>query len=88
MQNSEDFKQNILSFSSEKLCQIIAASRYLNSMQEEAYLCMIELANRRSQGNDFKYEEFIDQTLKEFPKFNLDIGKMMTMNNFLFKFKK
>lgn len=66
---------NIKALSNEKLCEIIVASRYLNLFKEEAILAMKELAERRSSGDSFAYEELIENQLKQLPDFKKNFSK-------------
>lgn len=85
----DDIKNKIPTFDNEKLCQIIVCYRYLNSYKELAVLCMQELGQRRSQGDKFDYESYIDKSLSELPQINIqpiDIRSLMS-NARLGKFK-
>jgi hypothetical protein len=72
-----DFNANVKSFNSIKLCEIIVCFRYLGTMEDEAIVCMKELAERRNSGDIFPYEDTINNTLSSLPKINLDINKIM-----------
>lgn len=76
IEENEDFDKNIKSFSSEKLCEIIATFRYLGNMREQAIKCMEELALRRLAGDQFDFELKIKEILQLFPSFNLDLKKI------------
>lgn len=67
---------DLKSFPSEKLCEIIVAFRYLHILKEEAVQSMNELSLRRLNGEVFNYEEFIDNALKELPKLSLGLKKI------------
>ncbi len=58
--------EKIKSFSNEKLCSIIASNRYLKVNPKMEILCMQELADRRSRGDAFKFEEQINSYSKSF----------------------
>ena len=73
----DDFKLQLDSMKIERLCDIVVASRYLGSLKDEALLAMEELAKRRSSGDTFKFEEYIEVELKKLPSFNLDINKIL-----------
>lgn len=70
---SVDIVKLIPEFSSEKLCDIIICNRYLGVYKDLAVSCMIELSNRRSNGNDFDFESYIDNNYKELPKLDFTI---------------
>ena len=67
---NDNFKETIKEFPNEKLCEIIASNRYLGILREEAISCMIELATRRSNGDIFDYESYIENIVKSLPNFN------------------
>lgn len=68
-------------YSTVKLCQIIVTARYLGSMREEAVACMQELALRRQSGEEFLYENFIENELKKLPNFKEDLRKKMQLGS-------
>lgn len=71
---------NVTEFSDKKLCDIIVCYRYLGLNKELSENCMIELGLRRSKGNDFDFESYIENTLKEMPVLNFqlpDIGDVL-----------
>ena len=73
----EEFKNNIDKFSNNKLCEIVVANRYLGIMRDEAIASMEELAKRRAAGEEFAYEQHIEQLLSSLPKINLDLNQIM-----------
>jgi len=73
----EDFKKNISAMSQDKLCEIIVCFRYLGLMQEESMLAMEELATRRANGEEFNFEDRIEELTKGLPSINIDINKML-----------
>lgn len=77
--NEDEFRKNLPSMSGEKLCEIIVCFRYLGLMKEESILAMEELASRRGSGDDFNYEEKIDELILNLPNINidLDINKLL-----------
>lgn len=76
---SED---DLKSFSNEKLCSIIVCSRYLLNNSDLALKCINELGNRRSNGDSFNYEEYIELQLKKMPKINIQ-GTLDMFGNFI-----
>jgi hypothetical protein len=66
-------KEKIPEFTSEKLCQIIVANRYLNYSKDLAVASMLELSSRRENGSNFNYESYIEESLSSLPK--LDFSK-------------
>lgn len=83
MDDLEEFKMNVSQMSDEQCCEIIAANRYLGIMADEAIVCMKELAARRSNGNDFFYENRIEELIESLPKFKLDINKLFKLPKIL-----
>lgn len=66
-------KNNIANFNSKKLCQIIVCNRYLNLNKELALLSMEELSKRRSNGDQFDFESYIEESLSELPALNFKL---------------
>ncbi|CAB4197019.1 hypothetical protein UFOVP1290_539 [uncultured Caudovirales phage] len=66
--NLERVKKNIPSFSSEKLCEMIACERYFGFQPEIAVMCMEELSLRRINGDVFEFENYIESSLDQLPK--------------------
>jgi hypothetical protein len=64
------FKANISSYSSKKLCEMIVCHRYLGFAQEAAVASMEELGKRRLAGDSFDFESFIENSMKELPALN------------------
>ena len=74
-QNERDcFEKNLEKHSSNKLCEIIAAFRYLGVMRREAILSMEELSKRRAAGSDFGYENEISRLIGNLPKIDLNLS--------------
>lgn len=73
----EEFPKNFTQFSMKKLCEIVVTAQYLGSMNEEAIMCMEELAQRRVNGDTFEYELFIEAELKKLPDFKFSIKQKM-----------
>lgn len=67
-------KAKIPEHSSKKLCEMIVCDRYLGFNREIAILCMEELSNRRLAGDDFNFEDYIDQAMKELPPLDFSGG--------------
>jgi hypothetical protein len=49
---------------------MIVCDRYFGCYKEIAILCMEELAKRRQGGDDFLFENYIDESLKKLPELN------------------
>ena len=70
--NSEKLKDNIPTFSSEKLCQFVVCYRYLNYDKDLAISAMGELAKRRNNGDKFDFESYIEESLSTLPKITVE----------------
>ena len=66
---------------SEYLCAIIISNRYLNLYKEESIKAMEELSSRRQNGDNFDYESFIDNKLKDLPDLNFKNDEMNNIIN-------
>jgi hypothetical protein len=60
-------------FSSEKLGDIIVMYRYIGLYPNLSIAAMQELAHRREAGDNFLYEEYIDNNLQKSPKLSFEI---------------
>jgi len=63
-------RANVPTYPSEKLCEMIVCDRYFGCFREIAIMCMEELAKRRIAGNDFAFEQYIDDSFKKLPELN------------------
>ena len=59
---------DISSANSEFLAAGVVIYKTLGINREFAIACMKELANRRKNGEDFNYEEFIEEEINKIPK--------------------
>lgn len=69
----EVLKKNIPTFESQKLCDMIVVDRYLGFNKEAALMCMEELAVRRTNGDAFDFESYIEEAQKEMPVLDFTI---------------
>lgn len=79
----QEIKNNIPTFSSDKLCQFVICHRYLNYSKDLSILAMEELAKRRINGDNFDFESYIDKCLSELPAINItpiDVRLLFNMN--------
>jgi len=72
-------KQNINNCSTKTICNMIVANRYLGFNKEFNINCMTELSNRRKNGDDFLFEDYIEEKLKKMPKINFDTKNIMNI---------
>ena len=77
--SNEELKEDIKNFTSDKLCQIIVAYRYLNYNEELAICAMTELGQRRASGDNFDFESLIDSSLAELPPLNFKLPDIRTL---------
>lgn len=75
----EQVKINLPQYSSEKLCEMIVCDRYFGFGQAISELCMQELANRRTSGNDFNFETYIQQEHDKLPKLDFKLPDLRTV---------
>lgn len=69
----ETVKNNINTYSSTKLCEMIVCDRYFACYKETAIHCMNELAKRRANGDTFDFETNIENSYNELPKLDFSI---------------
>lgn len=77
--NIDTVKNNSHKFSSQKLCEMIACSRYFGLDSKIPLICMEELSNRRIKGDSFMFEEIIEKCYNELPPLNLDSPDLRTV---------
>lgn len=77
--NIEELKNNLPSYKMDKICQIIVCNRYFGFNKELTVYCMEELAARRTAGDSFNYEEYIENSFKELPVLNVVLPDLRTM---------
>lgn len=75
----EQMKSQLPNYSIEKVCQIIVCNRYFNFNHELTVHCMQELAKRRTAGNSFNFEGYIESSFKELPVLNVALPDLRTM---------
>lgn len=71
-------KNLIPSYTSQKLCEMIAADRYLGISKEVAVACMEELAARRATGDVFEFEKCIEECMGKLPPLNFKTMDLRT----------
>lgn len=76
-----EIKQKIPQFTSAKLCKMIVTSRYLGFAKELEKDCMLELAKRRSDGENFPFEKTIEDDLKSLPAIHFGIPDIRDVLN-------
>lgn len=64
----KELNETISSMSSQALAAHIVAYKFLGINRNIALACMQEIANRKNQGDQFDYDDFIAQELEKLPK--------------------
>jgi hypothetical protein len=78
--NLDTVKENLPKYSSQKLCEMIVCDRYFGCYKAIAIMCMEELAARRTAGDEYNFEDYIDKAFNELPKLDFsipDIGDVL-----------
>lgn len=76
---------DINNFTSKKLCQIIVLYRYLRLNKDLSIKSMEELSLRRSNGDLFNFENYIEESLKELPELNFSLPNFKDILNQVIK---
>lgn len=71
--NVDKIKELLPTYTSEKLCEMIVCDRYFGCYKDVAIMCMEELARRRIAGDEFNFESYIENSLKDMPVIDLSI---------------
>ena len=71
---------DILKTDSESLASVIIANRVLGCYKEATKQCMIELMKRKLGGDEFDYEGFINNKVKEL-NFTVNLNGISKMKN-------
>jgi hypothetical protein len=66
-------RENVPTFDSVKLAEMIVCDRYFGCYREIAVLCMEELGKRRITGEQFDFESYIEKALAELPKLDFSV---------------
>lgn len=74
------FPDDLASVTMHGLCDIVITYRYLGMFKEYALSCMKELARRRTEGDDFDFETYIDAELSKLPKIDLKLNILAGMD--------
>lgn len=69
-------KEKVPQYTSEKLCEMIVCDRYFGFNQQIAIICMEELSNRRLNGNEFAFEDYIEKCMADLPPLNFNIPNL------------
>ena len=83
----EEIKTQMLSFPTTKLADIIIANRYLGLYKDLAVTAMEELSKRRMSGDNFQYEQYIEDELKKLPKLDFTLPALGSLFDKIGSFK-
>jgi hypothetical protein len=85
----KDDKEIISSMTNEALAANVVAYKSLSLNKEFAKKCLAELVLRKSQGDSFDYEKFINEELEKLPKVkNTDYNGLFSILKNQFKVSK
>jgi hypothetical protein len=84
--NIEQAKANIPNQSSTKLAEMIVCYRYLGLYKDVSMLAMEELGKRRSDGDEFDYEDYISSKLNTLPKLTVEKPNVGSIVNLFAKY--
>lgn len=77
--NLDIVRNNIPHFSSQKLCDMIVCARYFKFDNEISISCMKELSGRRSNGEIFDFENYIEKSYNELPELQFSIPDLRSI---------
>lgn len=86
--NEEDIKANLPTLPSTKLADLVVANRYLGIYHELSILAMEELAKRRTNGDEFAFEQYIDENFNSLPKLTMNASTITNLFDSLKTFRK
>jgi|SRR5579885_2384605 len=72
-------RKNLPQYTSQKLCEMIVADRYLSFNKEMGVMCMEELARRRTAGDPFEFEKYIDDAFNSLPKLDFKLSDIRSV---------
>ena len=87
--NEDEVINSLEKYSSQKLSDMIISHRYFGFYPKIAEAAMSELSSRRINGDNFDYEEYIEENFNKLPKLNFKIHDMLDVANMMrgLKFK-
>lgn len=62
------FALKLKELTSEQICEVIVTFRCIGLLKDESKMAMVELLNRKKNGDLFDYNQYINQKISEFPK--------------------
>lgn len=73
---AEEIIVKIPEFKSAKLADIIVAHRYLGFYKNLYVPCMEQLAKRRIAGDDWDFEQYIENQINDMPKLSFNLNDL------------
>lgn len=77
--SNKEIIDKIPTFTSKKLCEIIVCERYFGFCKDIAIKCMDELSIRRQNGDDFEFENHIDEYYKSLPQIDINMPDIRSL---------
>lgn len=77
----DKIKENLHQYNNEKLCDMIVCDRYFGFEKKISSICMEELAQRRLNGDNFPFEDYIENSFNDLPKLDLNIPDLRAVLN-------
>jgi hypothetical protein len=77
----EVVRSKVPSYTSEKLCEMIVCERYFGFHPDVAVMCMEELAKRRIGGDNFSFEDYIENAFNALPKLEFKMPDLRSVLN-------
>jgi hypothetical protein len=75
----DKIKEELPGYSSQKLCEMIVCDRYLGFNEKLSLICMEELSSRRSKGDNFDFESYIDASMKDMPTLDFELPDLRSL---------
>lgn len=82
----DDLCEKMKSYSSEYLAEIVITYKYIGLHKNVAIFAMQELSSRRSLGDNFNYEEYIESGVKSLPSLDLKVPDTSIFNGIVNNF--
>ena len=86
--SDQDIKDSFPKQPSAKLADIIVSYRYIGLYKDLSILAMEELSKRRSLGDTFQFEQYIDDNIKTLPKLDFQLPNLANILKTFGSFKK
>jgi hypothetical protein len=77
----DEVRAHVPEYTNEKLCDMIVCDRYFGFEESIYVICMEELSKRRTNGDMFDFETYIDLAQKELPVLDFSIPDIRSVLN-------